>query len=165
MDTAIRAAFSKVKEEFEEHLTAINENTDEINNVHDHLGELDGKIEKLNARIDTIHMMFQQLIVQTRVSVELSPNEQRIFALLCAHPYVSITDTGIKATMSQEEAEDALTSLADKGIPIVRKMKDGETYLKLDDEFRKLQEKQRIVKVNPAILQQMENKVLNSFFN
>lgn len=165
MDSNIRAAFSKVREEFEEHLQAINENTSEINTTHDYLGEMDEKIEKLNSRIDTIHMMFQQLLLQTRVSVELSLAEQRVFTLLCLHSYVPLAEMGMKTTLSAEEVEEILTSLADKGIPIIRKTKDGDIYIKLDDDFRKLQEKNPIVKVNPSVMQQMENKVLQSFFS
>ncbi len=165
MDKNVRQAFAKIKEEFEEHLTAINENTDELNFLHNHLGELDEKIEKLNARMDTIHMMFQQLIMQTRVSVELSLQEQRIFTLLYLHPYLSMTELAGKTALSSEEVEEQLTSLSDKGIPFVKKTKDGDVYVRLDDDFRKLQEKQQMVKVNPAIMQQMENKVLQNFFN
>jgi len=164
LDQGLRAAFSKVKEEFEEHLQAINENTDEINASHDALGELDGKMEKLNARIDTIHMMFQQLLLQTRVSVELGLAEQRVFSLLYLHPYVPLIEMGVKTSLSQNEVEDILTSLADKGVVIVRRVKDGETYLKLDDDFRRLQEQYQMVKVSPAIMQQVENKALQSFF-
>lgn len=165
LDQGIRAAFLKVKEEFEEHLQAINENTDEINASHDALGELDGKMEKLNARIDTIHMMFQQLLLQTRVSIELSVTEQRVFSLLYTYLYVPMVEIGVKTGLSQAEVDDVFTSLADKGVIIIRKVKDEETYLKLDDDFRRLQEQHQMVKVSPAIMQQVENRVLNSFFS
>ena len=164
MDKDLHVAFSKIREEFEDHLTSINENTDEVNNVNNRFEEMDHKIEKLNTRLDTIHMMFQQLIVQTRVSVELSIQEQRIFSVLSMHPYLSLQDLEMKTALSHGELEEMLTALADKGIPIVKKTKDGYAFVKLDDDFRALQEKHQLVKVNPAIMQQLENKQLMNFF-
>ena len=46
----LKGVFSDVKEELEDHLTAINENTNEISANYEYLCEIDSKMDKLNER-------------------------------------------------------------------------------------------------------------------
>ena len=64
MDTAIRQAFSSVKDEFEDHLIAINENTDECKVLTQSLNDLDQKVERLNARVDELQLLMRELLLE-----------------------------------------------------------------------------------------------------
>ena len=57
----LKATFTKIKEEFEDHLDSINENTNEIHSNYEYLCELDSKIEKLNEKLEEIMMFMQHL--------------------------------------------------------------------------------------------------------
>ena len=75
----------QLKEECEDHLQAINENTEELANIQNSLELNDQKIEKLNSRIDNIHMMFNQLLWQTKIRIDLDTQEQMLFQILCSY--------------------------------------------------------------------------------
>ncbi len=56
----LQDAFSKIKEEFEDHLTAINQNTTEIQANYGYLSEIDEKIEKICQRLDQIGLFYKR---------------------------------------------------------------------------------------------------------
>lgn len=53
----LKKNLSSVRDEFEDHLEAINENTNEIQSNYEFLCELDSKIEKLNEIIDKMQFL------------------------------------------------------------------------------------------------------------
>jgi len=165
LDKSARKTFDSVKEELDDHLLAINENTAEMDSIHEKIAGVDAKIDKLNERMDTIHLMFRQLLTQTSVKVELSAEEQRLFVLLANYKnYLRMDDICAKLCHADDETLEHVNSMCDKGIPIIKKEAEGRMLLKLDDEFRSLQQKENLIKISPAIEQQFENRMLNSFF-
>ena len=48
-----------IKRQFEEHLQAINENTNEIQSNYEYLSEMESKINKMAERIDQIQLFLQ----------------------------------------------------------------------------------------------------------
>src|SRR3972149_3298837 len=61
IDQRLRLAFSEIREEFQDHLEAINENTTEIQSNFAYLCEVDNKIAKLNDRIDDIYNVLSKM--------------------------------------------------------------------------------------------------------
>ena len=59
LDKNLKQAFLKIKREFEEHLQAINENTNEIQSNYEYFCEVDGKMDKLAERIEKIQLYLQ----------------------------------------------------------------------------------------------------------
>jgi len=165
LDNGLKASFTRVKEEFDDHLCAINENTEELGLLHGRLSEFDSKMEKLNTRIDNIHMMFRQILVANTISVDLTNEEQKIFVMLCNYTkYICQDDVVIKTFMSSEDIEECITAMKDKGIVIDRRELEGKVYYRLDPEFKEEQQKTGMIKINSAVTQQFENKMLNTFF-
>lgn len=165
VEKKLRISFSKIKDEFEDHLDAINQNTEEVSKFYDCIGEIDEKLDKINARIDTIHMMFRRVINHNTISVDLNLDEQRAFVLLNACPkYLSIEDLAYRVGLEEDQAYEVITAMTDKGIPMDRKRAEGKPCIKLDDEFKRLQARDKMIRISPAIMQQFENKVLNNFF-
>lgn len=165
LNKRVHDEFVSIKEELDEHLLAVNENTKDIEQHDSILTVLDDKVEKLNLRMDTIQRMFRSFIMQTRVRVDLSMNEQKLFVLLVEFgKYIPASYASEKIVLSFEDLEDCITSLCDKGIPVEKRVIGDKAYLKIDEDFRKLQQHEPIVHISPFVLQQMENKVLASFF-
>ncbi len=160
----LRSSFSKIKDEFEDHLDSINQNTDEVSKFYDCVGELDAKLDKINSRIDTIHMMFKQ-VMNHSISVDLNLDEQRVFVLLNACPkYLNVCDLSDRIGIEEKETEELITAMTDKGITIEKRSCNGKACVKLDEEFKRLQARDNMISISPSIMQQFENKVLNSFF-
>ncbi|MBU0461552.1 MAG: helix-turn-helix domain-containing protein [Nanoarchaeota archaeon] len=162
----LKSSFSTVKEEMEEHLQAINENTSEIHHNSDHLAELENRMAKLEERMDDIHLMFKQIMNAAKVSIELSPEEQKVFLILYTHDsFLTAEQLADRFAIPVQTVHDSLLSMSDKGIAIEKEVLNEEDFFKLEDEFRSLQAKQQIVKIDAAITQQYQNKLLKKFFS
>ena len=77
IEAATKNAFLKVKEELDEHLEAINENTTENKTTYNRLRVLEDKVDKLSEKMDKILAHFGEK--KTYDIAELSLREQEIF--------------------------------------------------------------------------------------
>ncbi len=80
-------AFSQVKDEFEDHLVAINENTNEIQSNYELLCDIDQKLNKFAERLDRIEIFLHKQGLEAEEKqefrpVRLSKREQEIFLIL-----------------------------------------------------------------------------------
>ncbi|MEM4756338.1 MAG: hypothetical protein QW594_04360, partial [Candidatus Woesearchaeota archaeon] len=97
----LKQAFSLIKEELQEHLDAINENTNEIQYVHEQVELVKEKIEKLTSRLDELELLLgmqDAAIFQPTKRMhaehpnqypqfsELSRQEKEVFLLLYEFP-------------------------------------------------------------------------------
>jgi len=161
----LRSFLLNIRDEMDDHLTSINQNTEEVSKFYNHIDEVEAKIDKLNTRLDTMHMMFRQVMNQAAVSVDLNLNEQRLFVMLEACPkYLAISDLAERTGVSFENAEESIMSMTDKGLPLIKGIYESKSCVKLDPEFKQMNRRQRLIKISPAIVQQFENKILKNFF-
>jgi len=154
----IKNAFSTVKEELTEHLDSINENTNEISANYDYVCELDSKINKLNEKLDNIQMMFQSFMQQNSVSVvkpNLTMDEQKVFLLLYTSENIllSYKQMGERLQIPMLMIVSNVNSMVNKGIPIIEKKIDGDSYFELDKQFRDIQAKEGVVEISPSIIE------------
>lgn len=165
MDLRIRNSFRVIKEEFEDHLDAINENTEELQHHNESLCELNNKIEKLSERVDQMSSMVRE-IVQDRPDITLSPDEQRVFLVLYMHEdgFISFEDLVDKTHFNEEYVRNLITAMLDKGVRLTREITGGHLLFRLNPYFKARQVRENVVKIDPAVMQQMENKVLGSYF-
>ncbi len=153
-----------LKEECEDHLTAINENTEELADLQSGIQGVEEKIEKLNSRIDTIHMMFNQLLWQTKITIDLDTNEQILFQLLCSYAdFMTGSFVAEKTQLTEGVLHETITALIDKGVPVIMKNVEGALFLKLEQKFRTLQRKHKVIKINPAVCRRFDNMPLEAF--
>jgi len=59
-NSQLHDAFSQIKDEFEDHLTAINENTNEIQANYELVCNIDQKLNKLTERLDKFELFLQK---------------------------------------------------------------------------------------------------------
>ena len=160
----VESALSSVKEELDDHLSAINENSSEIHANFEYLQMLDNKIDKLKDRIDEIHLLVKGSKSQNKDNFTfkaLTNREKEIFAAL-----YSLTETSAFATYEQIAQKTTLTSdlvlsyvgnLVAKGIPINKKYFQKVAYVSLDHDFRQLQAKDNIVRLNTQLTSWIKN--------
>lgn len=157
----LKSAFSKVKEEFGDHLDAINENTNEIQANYEYLCEIDSKIDKLAERIEEISMLIQEKNTsmldhnRTYSVLPLTSREQEVFLALYTleeeKGAVSYLDIGRRLALTEALVCSYITNLIEKGVPIIKKYMNNSVYLNIDKTFKHIQAKENLLGINEAI--------------
>ena len=156
----LKAAFSSVREEFDEHLDAINENTNEVQANYGYLCEIDNKINKLNEKIEEIQLILGRLtgkkvdLNPEYYSVDpLGPEEQKVFlAMYTEDKPVSYMELANRVGKPLTLVRSYVTNLIEKGIPINKSYVKGRPHIMIDTEFKRLQAKKNIVGIHQQIL-------------
>lgn len=158
----LKATFNKIKEEFEEHLDSINENTNEIHSNYEYICELDSKIDKLNEKLDEVMMFLHHSSKKSLKSKKqkftirpLTRKEQEIFLALYTleqnKEEVTYTRIAKFLCITPYLTQNYITNLIEKGIPIQKRYIDNGVSLTLNPQFRELQTKKNIVKINESV--------------
>jgi len=133
-------------------LDSVNQNTNEIQSNYEFLCELDSKIEKLNEKVDEIRMfLFPELTSKTHTIEPLTKREQEIFLILYTSEEKELTfvDIARQVGLPPSLIKNYISNLIKKGVSIIRNScSDGRIFLTLDKEFRAIQAKENIVKLN-----------------
>ena len=164
MDTSLKVSFSKIKNELDNHLDSINENTNEINANFEHIVRVEDKVDKLNERIDELHMMISSLVgekpkekVNQFENINLSTREQEVFlALYTSTLDLTYYDIARKLGLTPELVERYVMSMINKGVPIIRKLTEKNIFLMIDEVFKDKQARENVLKLNETISQIFE---------
>lgn len=156
-DEKLKQAFSKIKEEMEDHLNSINQNTQEIQSLYDYIYELESKIDKLNEKIEEIQLyLFNSK--NNKNNEELNLKEQEIFLLLYTEKdFLEVKEISEKTGFREDFIINSISELIKKGIPIIRRQVKDKHLIKLDDSFREIQAKSGIVKLNKELSKNIQN--------
>ena len=149
----IKTSFSKIKDELDEHLDTINQNTTEIQANYEYIFELENKIEKLTQRMDDM-----QLIMENGNGVDykleqpiskLTKREEEVFMLLYTDKEESLTFSEIsrKIGFTEDMVKNYIQNMSSKGVPIIQKLLSGETYISIDPGFKNLQIKENVLRI------------------
>ncbi|MBN1377047.1 hypothetical protein JW949_01795 [Candidatus Woesearchaeota archaeon] len=136
-----------IRDELDDHLDAINQNTNEMQSNYEYLCELDSKIEKLNERLDKVQMMVEP---QPTVSdIILTKREQDVFFILYnTNDKIKPEDIAKKTGLTVPMINKHVTNLVYKGIPILKYVSDNDFFFEIDPNFRDIQSKKGIVNLN-----------------
>ena len=161
----VASDLGNVREELDEHLQSINENTNELEIQNSFICEIDNRLTKLEEKMDELHFLLKQLVTRAKLSVELSKDEQRVFLILYTHSKFMTTDEiGHNAFLEKELTDESITGMMDKGIPIDREIFDGNVYYRMNKEFKLRQAKENIIKIDTDVTGQFQNMMLKQFF-
>ncbi len=141
-------SFKRIRQELEEHLSTINENTSEIQALFDYLQDLENKINKISARVDQIQLNQEEDI--SRPSVRpLNQTEKKIFLVLYTEveplSYREISD---KVNLPASLVPEAISALVGKGVPLIRSFVNNQLFLKLDPDFKEIQAKENVINIS-----------------
>ena len=149
-EKGVRNSFKAVKEELEDHLESINHSTREIQSIYDYLSELDAKIDKMNERIDEIHMTVNPE-VEKQQNIKLTNREQEVFMVLYAEETVVLKDVAKKLGFTEEMVNKYIYNLISKGIPVLRDYDENTISFSIDLKFKDLQAKKNLLNINETI--------------
>ena len=161
----LRLSFDTIKQEFNDHLDAINENTNEISANYEYILQLDKKIDKLNEKLDEVCMFISQfegksLNKELFEKIDLNSREQEIFLLLYARngDLIGAKEIAKLLGLNEEKVRRYLSNLVMKGIPVIKKYIDGRVFYILDYDFRNLQARENVINVDETIVRDLQNK-------
>ena len=148
IENSVKSAFRAVKEEMDDHLTSINENTNELQEQSSHIDELESKFDKLQERFDELHMMISRMTKQGEVT--LSETERNVFMVLYSieQTPLSYTDISMRTGLTELAVKAHIFSMINKGIPILERTIDGQSFFRLDKKFKELQAKENVLKID-----------------
>lgn len=160
-NTELHDAFSQIREEFEDHLVAINENTNEVQANYELIAGVDQKLNKLAERLDKIDLFLQKqgMEIDEKPSlkpIRLSKREQEVFLLLYTlediKGSVTYTDIAKKVCLTDDIVASYISNMIQKGVPIRKKYVASQTHLSLDPTFKALQAKENILQIEQRTL-------------
>lgn len=155
----VKQAISEINEQLDEHLDAINENTNEIQANYSQTCELETKLNKITEQLQQLQEIIGELTgkklgsEQEIIIEQLTKEEQRIFLVLYTEERpVSYLDLAYKLNMSLSLLRTYITSMIEKGIPLQKSFYNNRAHVLLDKAFKDLQAKKNIVKLSQTML-------------
>lgn len=135
-----------IRQELDEHLSAINENTAEIQAVFDYLQELEVKVERLCQRLDQLQLGQEKIMDKPLALTHL---EKKVFlALYTEETPLSYQEIAVKCNLPVSLIPDCLSALVSKGIPLQRSFYTEKLFLKIDPKFKELQAKENLLNLS-----------------
>jgi predicted transcriptional regulator len=167
LKSEIESSLNNVKDQFQQHLDSINDNTNEIQANYEYLCQLDNKIEKLAQRLDQIHLFLKQLTnndnfvpdIEDNYQVQpLTVKEREVFLVMYAvagNKLLSYKNIADKINLTESLVQQYITNLIEKGVPIIKEYRMGKPYLKLDPKFVELQAKNNILNIDEELIKKV----------
>lgn len=144
-DDTMRDPLEHIRQALEEHLSTINENTAEIQALFDYLQQLEVKMEKLTQRLDAVQMVQGRAQERPHIA-SLTRDEKNIFLILYTEEIpLCYREIAARANLPLALIPDCISSLVNKGIPLLRSFAQDQMFFKLDPAFRDVQAKENIV--------------------
>jgi len=157
LQQGLKESCSRIKEEFDDHLEAINQNTNEIQANYEYLCEIDNKIEKVSERVDEISLLLKQHLgmrsdeSKTYSIMPLTRKEKEIFLAIYMlegnKGFVSYEDISRRTAIPINLVMAYLTNLIQKGVPIMKKYVNNKVLVKIDPKFKDFQTKNNCLEI------------------
>ncbi len=144
------------REELDDHREAINESTVELQSNYDSFNELNKKIDKLGERLDELTLLVKGKKESKSFSITpLTSKEKEVFMALYSfcqsQPNATYRQIARKLAITEQLVASYISSIIEKGVPVLKKYSGGMVYLNLDDEFKQSQAKKNVVGVNTLL--------------
>jgi len=152
----VSAVLECMREELDDQRLAINENNDELSASSEFLNELSKRLDKVTERVDELSLLIKGQREQKSFSIQPLTNKEKdvfhaLYVLTESQPYASYEQIARQTLLTKGIVQDYVTSMIQKGVPVLKKL-DGQTvFLKLDREFRQAQAKQNVIGLNSLL--------------
>ena len=140
--------FVKIRQALEEHLSAINENTTEIQALFDYIQEMEVKMEKLSQRLDALQLTQNPIVSKPFIS-PLNQAERKVFLVLYTEEQaLTYEEVAVKSGTHVAVVPETISTLGTKGVPLIRSFYNDQLFFKLDPQFKELQAKENLVNLS-----------------
>ncbi len=151
VDESIQLELQKVRQALEEHLSGINDNTQEIQSLFDYLQQIEVKVEKLSQRLDRIQLNSAEngTPVPKPSIVPLNQLERKVFLVLYTEEApLTYREVAERSQVSCAVVPECISSLSGKGVPLVRSFCDEQVMIKIEPQFKEMQAKENLVNLS-----------------
>ena len=140
--------FAAIRKMLEEHLSAINDNTAEVQALFDFLQELEIKVEKVSQRLDQTQLSLG--IPKPKTSIApLNQMERKVFLVLyTGEALLTYQEIAEKSELSPSIIPECISSLIQKGVPFRRSFFENQLFVGLEPGFKEVQAKENIVNLS-----------------
>lgn len=158
IEETFTVSLESVKEELDQHLDSINQNSVEIQSNYDFLDEINAKVNKLESRLDELTLLLKANLEKPSIEVHkeqmpLTFEEKEVFmALYTSDEPLTYHEIASRSEIPEYLVEDLVTSIKVKQIPVIKKSFAGKILVILDEDFKIAQTKHNIINVNKGIL-------------
>ncbi|MEM0231471.1 MAG: hypothetical protein QXW00_03620 [Candidatus Woesearchaeota archaeon] len=160
----IKAAFDKLKKEMDVHLSTINDNSIEIEANYEYLCKLEEKVDKLSEKVEQLQLLIAESSKKktSEFSVEpLNLREQEVFlALYLSDGFVKYSNIASQLGLPEQLVKNYVTALIRKGVPVIKKYQNGETFIMLDPDFKRAQTRENILGISQEMLKEFKKGIL-----
>ncbi len=156
-----------IKEEFDDHLNAINANTLEIQDNYERISQLDNKIDAIASKLESTHMMLSELMKRKNKfsKTTLSDEEQKVFiGIYSENRSMSFTALSRRLGMKRSTIRAAINSLKKKEIPLILSKDGHDSTVTLEQRFREIQATENLVKIDEKNRKNLYVRDLRYFF-
>lgn len=160
-DSVASALLSEIRQELDEHLEVINENTDEIEANFSYLINFEKKIKFLEQRLERMEKLFVQTPhtgegstseQKKRTKISITDAEQEVFLIIYNSPKaVEYQELCARLRRSETYVRYQINGLIAKRIPITRHIINKKTFFALDPEFKNVQCRENIVNLSRTL--------------
>jgi biotin operon repressor len=152
----LKVVFSKIKEEFDDHLESINQNTAELQSLFEYMSRLNDKMDKLSSRLDGMENISVLNSIKEKkdeiLTVALTREEEEIFAILLSNSkrnaLASYEIIAQKLDITTIFVANLITSLLEKGVPIEKRLLNGTVLVELSRNFNEKHMKYNLVTID-----------------
>jgi DNA repair exonuclease SbcCD ATPase subunit len=134
----LKVVFSKIKEEFEDHLESINQNTIEIQSAFEYLSRIASSVEKIEQRLARLENRSSERDT-TVETVLLTRDEEEVYALLLdstrQRQLLTYEHIARRIDVTKTFCAHLIANLVDKGVPIIKRFSNGDVFLEIDPRF------------------------------
>jgi len=146
----LSCVLESMREELDDHRLAINETTQETVAQNELVNELNAKLDKLWERVDELTLLIKGEKPEVEFKVEpLTEREKEVFKAFYdvteTQPCASYEQVARKCLQSKEIVQNYVTTMIEKGVPILKKYDGTKVFVYLEPKFRAAQAKKNIV--------------------
>ena len=156
LNLRFEAALKGVREEFDDHLESINDNTSEIEANYEMLGRLESKVDRIEQQLERLQMAFANFSgVPARLAesaeIDLDEREKDVFLILYTaadDKPLSYRDIATALKESEFLVRGYITNMIEKGVPVVKRYVNDVAYISLDSSFKDRQARENLVRLS-----------------
>lgn len=139
---------AQFRDELDEHRTAINENTDEIQSNYAYGQELHQKLDQLAERLGRIELLLEGQVKRFEVH-PLTYQEKQVFLVFYTEEKpLTYADIAAQTGYTEALVQHNISSLIEKGIPVIKSYFNSTPFMKLNPEFKELQAKENLLNLS-----------------
>jgi len=152
-----------IREEFDDHLESINDNTNETQANYEYISKVDDKLNKITERLDQIENWMSRLTgvaikeEDDEIRISLSEKEKKVLLILYTasenHP---VTYQDIANSLNENEflIRGYVTNILEKGVPVQKRYVDRQVFLSVNREFKEKQAKHNVLGINQTTVKE-----------